>query len=137
MVSLDSSNNPDLTPFIDTAEMIVGQVCVTDPATKVSIGYADNQLELIERWLAAHFYAILDPRYQSQTFGGAGGTTQGQTAMNFAGTTYGQQAMLLDTNGGLAWLSEHRAKGKRGKVGIISLASTDCDSGSDSYQEHE
>ena len=112
---IDVDTDIDVMPFIETASSLVTEICV--PA-----GYDDARLELIERWLAGHFYAIRDPRMQSQGFGGANGSMQGQTAMHFQGTSYGQQALLLDTAGGLARLSEHIAKGKRGKIGMVSLA---------------
>jgi hypothetical protein len=114
IIDVDEDEVPDLSPFIETASSLVDEVCV-------GVGYADARLELIERWLAAHFYAIRDPRLQSQNFGGAGGALQGQTAMNFQGTSYGQQAMLLDSVGGLARLSQHVAMGKRGVIGITHI----------------
>ena len=127
IILVDTSNTPDLSPFIDTANAMVSQACVIDLASGVATGYSDAHLELIERWLAAHFYAIRDPRIQSQGFGGASGAFQGQTQFNLASTSYGQQALLLDYQGGLARLSEHVAKGKRGKVGLVSLSSnSDC-----------
>ena len=89
----------DFDPFIDTANEIVTEMCTGDngPATAYSV----TRLELIERWLAAHFYAIRDPRAKSEKAGSVGVTYQGKVDLNLAVTTYGQQAMMIDTNGGL------------------------------------
>ena len=121
IIQVDTLAVSDLSPYIAAANNIVTRVCITDPLTTKPTGYDADTLAQIELWLSAHFYAIRDPRLQSQGFGGANGTVQGQTSFNFASTSYGQQAMLLDINGGLAWLSEHRGKGKRGVVGVVSL----------------
>jgi hypothetical protein len=104
----------DLDPFIEAANELVTEICEPE-------GYSDTRLRQIELWLSAHFIAIRDPRYQSEGFGGASGTYQGQTAMNLSATTYGQQAMLLDTAGGLARLDKHIMQGKRGTIGITYL----------------
>jgi len=110
----DGDDGTDIEPFISTASSLVDEVCV--PA-----GYDDNRLNLIELWLAAHFYAVKDPRFQSQGIGGASGSYQGQTGMQLESTTYGQQAMILDTKGGLALLNHATQSGKRGSVGITWL----------------
>lgn len=104
----------DLDPFITAANSLVTELCV-------SAGYAADRLKLIETWLAAHFYAIRDPRLASETAGGAGGSYQGQTAMNLSATTYGQQAMVLDTSGTLSALNVATAKGKKPSACITWL----------------
>lgn len=104
----------DLSPFIAAAEELVNELCV--PAA-----YTSQRLVIIETWLAAHFVAIRDPRYQSESNMGASASVQGQVGMNLALTTYGQQAMLLDTKGGLAYLDKHVTQGKRPHVGITYL----------------
>ena len=114
IIDVDSSIT-DLTPFIDTASSLVDEVCATVSS------YGAARLELIERWLAAHFYAVQDPRLASENVGGAGGSYQGQTTMNLSATIYGQQAMVLDTNGGLAALNTNVTKGRKPKVGVTWL----------------
>lgn len=104
----------DLTPFIAAAEELVTELCA--PA-----GYDATRLPIIEVWLAAHFVAIRDPRYQEEHIGAAGVSYQAQVGLNLGLTPYGQQAMLLDTKGGLAWIDKHISQGKRAKAGITYL----------------
>lgn len=104
-----------LDPFIDAANELVTEVCAATGA------YTAARLALIETWLAAHFVAVRDPRYMSENMGGASASYQAQIGMNLSLTTYGQQAMLMDTQGGLAYLDKHVSQGKRGRVGIVYL----------------
>jgi hypothetical protein len=92
-----------LTPFIDAATDIVTWLDSKDTGNDLSTA----TLELIERWLSAHFYAQSDPILQSKSTGRSSGVFQGQTAMGLMNTNYGQQALLLDASGNL---------GKRGKT---------------------
>lgn len=97
----------DLTPFIETASALVD-----DPVATGSPSYTDAKLELIERWLAAHFYRIRDMAVQQEYAKGVGQMFQFKVDLNLHVTMYGQQAMLLDTDGNLAKLN------KRAKDGI-------------------
>lgn len=112
----------DLTPFINAANTLVTELCV--PA-----GYDADRLEQIETWLASHFYAIRDPRLQSEGAAGASGSYQGQTAMMLSGTSYGQQSMLLDTAGALASLNDGISKGRRPRIGAYWLGTEYTTSG--------
>lgn len=124
-VNYDTKRSPDLNQFIAAATMIVDQVkaiaankgvSYTDSAT---IGQA-SQLETIERWLSAHYYAQQDPLYTSRSTQGATGSFQvGQLGKGFASTQYGANAMDLDFSGALkningqqkargAWLGRRR-----------------------------
>ena len=105
IIAVDSNEVADLTPFIATANQLVTDCCG-------SAGYTDAKLELIERWLAAHFYAIRDPRVANEKAGPVGQSYQYKVGLNLAVTTYGQQAMLLDTEGGLAALNGRVTSGK-------------------------
>jgi hypothetical protein len=104
-----------LTPFIEAANELVTEVC--PDGALVEGGYTANRLELIERWLAAHFYAIRDPRMSMVAPTGLSVRYQGQTEMGFNHTSYGQQALRLDTKGGLAALDAKAKKGG-GNVGL-------------------
>jgi hypothetical protein len=84
-----------LTPFIDTATSLVDDIDMADTSSLMS----DNRLELIERYLAAHFYAHADMIAASRSTGAAGGSFQGQTSLGFDGTYYGQTAKRLDATG--------------------------------------
>jgi len=121
IIEVDSSIVPadsDLDPFINTANELVTELCTGTQGP--STAYSVTRLELIERWLAAHFYAIRDPRAKSERAGSVGVSYQEKVDLNFAVTTYGQQAMMLDTNGALARLN----KGKGVGIQILWLGST-------------
>lgn len=87
----------DLTPYIDTASSIVTDHCTAS-------GYSNEKLELIERWLGAHFYALDDPRVVQE--GIATGPHQQfeffKTDLGLDNTKYGQTAKRLDPAGNLA-----------------------------------
>ena len=93
----------DLSPFILPANELVTELCV--PA-----GYSDERLELIERWLSAHFYAIRDPRPVTERAGSVWFTAQSKVDLFLSVTHYGQQAMMLDTAGGLANLNKQKTR---------------------------
>jgi hypothetical protein len=110
----------DLTPFIETANNIIDRVCLQS-------GYDDSTLELIERWLSAHFYSIRDPRTISESVkgiserfeDGIGGSSR---SSGFSLTRYGRQAMLIDTDGNLMILESSGGKIK----GSITHIGTNC-----------
>lgn len=119
----------NLTPFIAAAEQLVDRVVANTnfdveggSSYKANpIQYSAQELINIETWLAAHFVAIRDPRYASNSMGPTSQSYVVMGGMNLAQTPYGQQAMLLDMNGGLAWLDKHISQGQRTKVGITYL----------------
>ena len=96
----DTANAPSLTGFIDTATAIVDRVDAC--ATAKDITLTSAELELIERWLAAHFYAQSDKPYASKNTQGAGASFHGQTGMHLESTLYGQTALTVDYSGCLA-----------------------------------
>lgn len=89
----------ELTPFIETANYLINKV-VTDAS------YSNADKEIIERWLAAHFYAVRDPRAVKEMAGDVSVTYQGKVMLGLDQTPYGQQAMRLDIMGGLAALNQ-------------------------------
>lgn len=112
---IEAETSISLTPFIASANMLVTKCCAGED-------YTTDELEMIERWLSAHFYAIRDPRLSSRTMGAASESFHGSVGMNLEATIYGQQAMLLDYYGGLAALSKKMSEGGGGKnVGISWL----------------
>lgn len=100
-------------PFIIAASNMVDQLAA-EADTEYTLAAAT--LELIERWLAAHFYAMRDQQYSSKSTGGAGGSFQGQTSMVLTATQYGQMAMLLDTTN---WLSKRSREVLEGRKRMI------------------
>jgi hypothetical protein len=108
IIEVDSSiivSDSDLDAFITTANELVTEIC-TGTTNGPTPAYTATRLELIERWLSAHFYAIRDPRAKSEKAGSVGVSYRGKTDLNLALTHYGQQAMMLDTNGGLSRLDK-------------------------------
>jgi hypothetical protein len=102
-----------LAPFIESATDVVDGI--VECAAEEDVTLTSTRLELIERWLSAHFYHCSDPVYQSRSTEGASGQFQGQSAMGYDGSRYGQMAMRLDTSGCL------RANEKGGKASFIWL----------------
>lgn len=105
-----------LDPFIEVASALVDELLVTTPVT-----YDDTRLELIERWLSAHFYAIRDLRRSQERAGSVGELFQFRLGLNLAVTMYGQQVMLIDTAGILAALSKRAEEGQKASAGITWL----------------
>lgn len=116
---VDNSTAIDMTPFIQIANRLVTKIDAADTSSELD----DTDLELIERWLAAHFYAHRDQLLSSKSTSGASGSFQGQTGMFFTASQYGQTALLFDTTGYLANL-EQQAKNGRQKVSVTWLGST-------------
>ena len=104
----------DLDAFILTSNELVTELCTDSD-------YTDTRLELIERWLAAHFYAVRDRQAASERAGSVGQTFMYKVGLNLALTVYGQQAMILDTAGDLAALNKKTEEGKRRTVGVTWL----------------
>jgi hypothetical protein len=93
----------DITPFITAANLLITQ--------KFSgSGVSAELLKEMERWLAAHYIAIRDPRLRNEKIGDAAVTYQGQEGMYLDATLYGQQVKTLDPTGTMANL------GKRGMI---------------------
>ncbi len=90
-----------LVPFIEISNALVTE--------KLGDLFDDTRLELIERWLAAHFYTNRDPRAVSERAGPVSQTLQSAVALHLNSSHYGQTAMLLDTSGTLKRLSEGKA----------------------------
>lgn len=95
---------PDLTPFIDTANAFTTQV-YNNARTYRSVTLSSTTLELIERWLAAHFYVMSDQPLQSKS--GGGGSFQ-NLGVGVKGSKYGQVAITCDYTRTLAAMDEGR-----------------------------
>lgn len=91
----------NLGPFLLTASTLVDLV---QDAGDLS----SETLELIERWLSAHFYSVRDPRPTSEKAGPVGASYQSKVDLNLASSHYGQTAMVLDTTGTLKKLNKDR-----------------------------
>lgn len=117
IIEVDSSI--PMTPFIEVASSIVDTVLDLP-----SVGYSTTVLELIERWLSAHFYAIRDPRPESEKAGPVSQKFQSEVDLGFNVTHYGQQAMRIDTKGLLASLDKSALEGKSRVIGMTYLGTT-------------
>jgi len=93
-----------LSPFIEIASVLVTECCSTND-------YDATKLELIERWLSAHFYTVRDMRAESEKAADTSEKKQSKVDLGFDTSHYGQTAMRLDTAGGLASLNT-KMKGK-------------------------
>lgn len=99
----DYGSSRSLTPFIDTATVIVDRVKTAAAAKGIAL--LATELELIERWLAAHFYAQSDKPYAEKETGNAKAKFVGRTGMYLESTLYGQTAARVDPSGVLAALA--------------------------------
>ncbi len=100
----DTVNQPSLQGFIETASAVVDRVATC--ATRKGLDLSTTELELIERWLAAHFYCVVDPIYTSRSTNGASASFQvGQAMEGFGSTEYGRQALAMDYSGCLKNIS--------------------------------
>lgn len=113
VVDDDTDMAEQLEPFIETANSLVTELCTSG-------SLSDERLELIERWLSAHFYSLqVDARLTlSETVGPLTETFFGKVGYALNQTPYGQQAMLLDTTGALARWNNNVIKGVPSKAGI-------------------
>ncbi len=105
IVLVDEDTWPDLDPPIEAATLLVTEVCG-------SSGYADSTLTVICRWLAAHFYAVMDPQSTYEQAGSVSIKFESAVDLGLNLTRYGQQAMLLDYKGNLAALNANTLSGK-------------------------
>lgn len=120
IIQVDPEIVPDdaaMVPFIAVANELVTECCTgaKGPVTE----YPEDRLELIERWLAAHFYTNRDPRVTNEKAGSVGQAFQSQVGLGFDTSHFGQMAMRLDTNGGLAKVNEDTKKGGKRRVGVF------------------
>lgn len=95
------SDGASLVPYIETAHQVVNDNCV-DTTTYT---YTVARLELIERWLSAYFYLLMNPVVKFSSVGKVQESFESKIDLGFWQNKYGQAAMILDTAGNLAALS--------------------------------
>lgn len=96
----DYNGTIDLGQFIESATVIVSRVAIC--ATSRGKTLTATELELIERWLAAHAYAQNDQTYSKKQTEKSSGSFHGQTGKGIESSRYGQMALTLDHSGCLA-----------------------------------
>lgn len=106
----DTSTN--MTAYIDTANNLM-----TRAFADCDNSYTTEDFEIIERWLAGHFYCILNPKTTREIADGIEDHFEGDSNMGpgLNSTRYGQTALTLDTAGCLA-KAEKKARGNVAKV---------------------
>jgi hypothetical protein len=114
IIEVDTVNIPDLTPYMTIANALVTECCG-------SVGYEDDRLELIERWLSAHFYTVRDPRTTSEKAASVSANYQSAVDIGLNSSHYGQTAMRLDTKGGLAALDAASKAGGKKTVQLFNV----------------
>lgn len=124
LVEVDETVSSDLVPFITSASILVDRVCATAKSGEADF-YTAEELELIERWLAAHFYTIRDNRIASEGVKSLTTTYQFQIGIGLKSSMQGQTALMLDRAGGLAALTNAMEKGRGTKVRVYALGG-DC-----------
>lgn len=95
----------DLDQYIDSADVLVSNI--PQWATDKNINISDASLEIIERWLACHYYACMNQQAANQSVatGGISMSHQGQTTMRIESTRWGQRALELDFTGYLSMIN--------------------------------
>lgn len=99
----DGITDPHVTAAITAANAVINE--------KIDDISSATLLKEIERWLAAHYVAVMDPRSASEKTENASQSFQYKVGLGLNVTMYGQQAMILDTSGALAKLNTQAEKG--------------------------
>jgi hypothetical protein len=101
------ATNPTIQPYIDTATAMIDTVVIkaanqnyTFPgATPLGDSMTSVNLELMERWLAAHCYMVMQEQYQNRRGEGGGAGFIGKFGEALEQTFYGQMALASDPSG--------------------------------------
>ena len=115
---IDANPDIDLDFHIETGNDVGDWLKSKDTNNEITAGL----LHKIKTYLAAHFYALRDPQYQSESNTGASATYQGQTGMGLDLTWWGQQAKAFDPTGILETLDSNEEKVA---VGLFWLGKTE------------
>lgn len=113
----EDGTEPDLSPYIATASVLVDRIAARAVENELTV--TDAELEILERWLAAHFFKVSDRPASFMTVGKSQTTFDGKTAMYLQSTLYGQTAALLDPSGYLAEISVETEGGGRKPVTVF------------------
>lgn len=88
----------DLNQFVVSAHSLCQGINTYASLKKIQPLMAGD-LEIVERWLAAHLYCQNNPALSSLSTGGISQGFQGQSTLNLNNTRWGQMAIMLDTTG--------------------------------------
>jgi hypothetical protein len=121
VIEVDSTISLD--PFILAASSLVDQVqqyIEENSIPEYASGLThDERLELVETWLAAHFYHIRDPQAIREQAGSVGASYPSKVDLGINLTHWGQNAILLDHTGTL------RRLGSGNKVARVTWVGKD------------
>jgi hypothetical protein len=101
----DYDGTTSLIPFIATASSVVDRLATLDSGALLSA----TQLELIERWVSAHCYCLMDRQLQEKSTGKSKGIITGTFGKMLDMTSYGQMAKMLDFTGKLSAIGGPKA----------------------------
>lgn len=118
----DVSNEAVLASFIDAANSIVDAIYDCDQADDKVL--SATNLTLIETWLAAHFYHVMDLRVKETQTGKSKDIYQGETGKFLDSTGYGQTAISLDISGCLAKFNKEAYSGGKIQIGLEWLGTS-------------
>jgi len=102
----------DVDPFIATATNIVDRLSALDTESVLSA----TTLELIERWLSAHFYTVMDPLKKSEG--------RGKSNASYNDRSYLDMAKMLDSSGNLGNLMSGKSISVKW-LGLVPSEQTD------------
>ena len=115
IIEIDSSfSDADITACgIDAANLVVSEQLETlTPSPSAAA------LELIERWLSAHFWAVYQQVAAQERAGSVGEMKQYRLDRGLETTMWGTQAMALDSTGTLARWNKQMKNGTPNKVKV-------------------
>ncbi len=110
IIDYDQVFIPDISPFLDTAVALADSV--------IGTALADTMMEQVQKYLAAHFIGVTDPRLQSAQVKSLLESYQTKLSLGLGVTHFGQVAMALDTSGKLAAWNQRVVEGK-GRVQLF------------------
>ena len=110
-------DDDDFGPSIETASSIVTDICVNT----TTYTYTAAKLELIERWLAAHFFTVQTGQVTEEQAGPVREKFAFKIDLYLNNTKYGQMALAIDTAGNLAALQAELENGGRRRVSATYL----------------
>lgn len=112
-----------LHPFIEAAAMLVARLsqCAIDRGAPLSA----DEIEILERWLAAHYYATSDRPYVAKKTADASATFMVKQGLDLQATPYGQAALTLDSSGCLDSLTSPGKKARGAWLGRNPSRQTD------------
>jgi len=98
VITLDVAGD-SLEAYIDSATLIVDRIAALD------VPPPEAEMEMVERWLSAHYYAVDKQRVAMEKAGPVSESRQYWVGAGFQTTMYGTQAMTLDSSGMLSQIN--------------------------------